>query len=109
MDTKPPIDALYPVPLSLEGHCVLHQMMHFHWAEWRKLDGLAQEQIAKEAAAAFSKMEAGGGGQSAVFSMLGHKSDLMLIHLRKGNGRWTSTEKTAGASREWSSRSSPQL
>ena len=82
MDSKPS-PQLYPVPLSLEGYCVLHQMMRFRWAEWHKLDAVARKQIASEAAAFFSEGETRSRGQSGVFSLLGDKGDLMLIHFRE--------------------------
>ena len=68
------------VPLTLEGHSVLHQMFRFRWAEWRKLDDARQAQIAGEAAAVFSAAEEA--GQTALYSMLGHKGDLMVVHFR---------------------------
>jgi len=74
---------LYPVPLSVEGSCVLHQMMRFRWAEWRKLDAVARKQISGEAAAYFSEGENKTHGQSAAFSMVGDKGDLMFIHFRE--------------------------
>jgi chlorite dismutase len=66
------------MPLTLEGLSVLHQMFRFRWAEWRKLDPSRQQEIAREAALSPSE-EA---GRSAVYSMLGHKGDLMLVHFR---------------------------
>jgi chlorite dismutase len=68
------------VPLTIEGLSVLHQMFRFRWPEWRKLDPSRQAEIEREAAAAFSASEEA--GQSAVYSMLGHKGDLMLVHFR---------------------------
>jgi len=68
------------MPLTLEGLSVLHQMFRFRWAEWRKLGASRQQDIAREAEAALSTAETA--GQSAVFSMLGHKGDLMLVHFR---------------------------
>src|SRR5581483_6158571 len=68
------------VPLTLEGHSVLHQMFRFRWAEWRKLDATRQSQIATEAGLAFNTAEAA--GHTALYSMLGHKGDLMVVHFR---------------------------
>jgi len=68
------------MPLTLEGLSVLHQMFRFRWVEWRKLGASRQQDIAREAEAALSTAETA--GQSAVFSMLGHKGDLMLVHFR---------------------------
>ena len=69
------------VPLTLEGHSVLHQMFRFRWAEWRKLDKARQAQIAGEVGAVFSAAEEA--GETALFSMLGHKGDLMVVHFRE--------------------------
>jgi hydrogen peroxide-dependent heme synthase len=68
------------VPLTLEGLSVLHQMFRFRWPEWRKLDMARQEEIAREAAGALSPSEEA--GRSAMYSLLGHKGDLMLVHFR---------------------------
>ena len=68
------------MPLTLEGLSVLHQMFRFRWPEWRKLDASRQADIAREAAAVFSASEER--RQSAVYSMLGHKGDLMIVHFR---------------------------
>jgi peroxiredoxin len=71
---------LHPVPLTLEGFSVLHQMFRFRWPEWRKLNAARQQEIAHEAVTVLSKPEEA--GQSAVYSLLGHKGDLMLVHFR---------------------------
>jgi hydrogen peroxide-dependent heme synthase len=68
------------VPLTLEGYSVLHQMFRFRWAEWRKTDDARRSEVAREFAAAFGELESA--GQFAVYSMLGHKGDLMLVHFR---------------------------
>jgi peroxiredoxin len=73
---------LYAVPLTLEGSSVLHQMFRFRWAEWRKLDQARQHEILAEAGAALEKLEHHVSGQSALYSMLGHKAELMLVHFR---------------------------
>jgi chlorite dismutase len=73
---------LHAVPLTLEGSSVLHQMFRFRWAEWRKLSHAQQHEIAAEASAALLKMENDVAGQSALFSLLGHKGDLLLVHFR---------------------------
>ena len=81
MDTKP--QELYPVPLSVEGFFVLHQMLRFRSTEWNKLAEKERHQIAEEAKAYFAEAEMRSHGQSAVFSMVGHKGDVMLIHFRE--------------------------
>ena len=61
---------------------MLHQMLRFRWAEWHKLDPVARKQIAKDASALLAEAEKPSRGQSGVFSMVGHKGDLMLLHVR---------------------------
>ena len=46
-------------------------------------DSADKNAIVEEAAAILAKMEANAEGQSALFSLLGHKGDLMLIHFRR--------------------------
>jgi chlorite dismutase len=71
------------VPLTLEGYATLHQMMRFRWAAWRAIAENTRREIAAEAAQLLTGMEAKTDGQSALFSLLGHKGDLMLVHFRE--------------------------
>jgi len=73
-----------PVPLTLEGSHVLHQFFRFDWKAWRACAAGQREKIAAEAASALQRVErdAAGGVQSALFSELGHKGDLILVHFR---------------------------
>jgi peroxiredoxin len=81
----PPETALPPVPLTVEGASVLHQMMRFRRAAWRALPAGERSGILEEAAAAMGAMERPSDGrQSALYSLLGHKGDLMLVHFRRG-------------------------
>jgi peroxiredoxin len=71
------------VPLTTEGYSVLHQMMRFRWTAWRALPEATRTEIAQEAASVLGEMERQSpGGQSALFSLIGHKGDLMLVHFR---------------------------
>ena len=70
------------VPLTTEGYSVLHQMMRFRRSAWRALPDAEKSAIVKEASDALSAMEHNAAGQSALFSLIGHKGDLMLIHFR---------------------------
>src|SRR5882672_8605925 len=82
--TSPQVTAEIPaVPLTTEGYSVLHQMMRFRWSAWRALPAAEKSGIAAEASAALTAMEQHSPGQSALFSLLGHKGDLMLIHFRE--------------------------
>jgi chlorite dismutase len=73
---------LFAVPLTIEGSSVLHQMFRFRWAEWRKLSEAQQRQMTAEASEALMKAENTVSGQSALYSLLGHKGDLLLVHFR---------------------------
>ena len=70
------------VPLTIEGYSVLHQMMRFRWAAWRQVEPNRQKALINEAVALLSEMEEGAGGQSGLYSLLGHKGDLMFVHFR---------------------------
>ncbi len=73
-----------PVPLSVEGASVLHQMMRFRRPAWRALSDAARAEIVHEASTALAALERPAEGrQSALFSVLGHKGDLMFIHFRR--------------------------
>jgi hydrogen peroxide-dependent heme synthase len=81
-----------PVPLTIEGYSVLHQMMRVRWQAWRGLPEAKKREIVQEAAGALGKLESGTAGQSAVFSLLGHKGDLMLVHFRPSFDELNRTE-----------------
>ena len=68
------------VPLTLEGYSVLHQMFRFRWMEWRKLEIAKRAACGREVAEAFAGSEQA--GQFAMYSLIGHKGDLMLVHFR---------------------------
>jgi len=70
-----------PVPLTIEGYSVLHQMMRVRWPAWRELSAAQKNEIVNEASTALAKMEQSASGQSGLYSLLGHKGDLMLVHL----------------------------
>jgi hydrogen peroxide-dependent heme synthase len=74
-------DQLPPVPLTLEGSSILHQMMKIRRPAWNALTADLQAAIVAEAQAALEPMERG--CTTAMFSMLGHKGDLMLVHFRR--------------------------
>ena len=71
------------VPLTTEGYSVLHQMMRFRRTAWRALPEAERTAIGREASSALAAMEQNSGGQSALYSLIGHKGDLMLVHFRE--------------------------
>jgi chlorite dismutase len=77
------MEHLPAVPLTLEGASMLHQMLRVRWTAWKQLSAAEQARIAQEAADALALMERETGGQSAAFSLLGHKGDLILVHFRR--------------------------
>lgn len=89
ISSTPPLDPqsspteLPEVPLTTEGYSVLHQMMRFRRTAWRALPDAERSSIAQEAAAVLGEMEQNSAGKSALFSLIGHKGDLMLLHFRK--------------------------
>lgn len=74
------------VPLTLEGSFALHQMFRFQRDAWHPEERGFRNELAAEAVKVLSAMETGIPGaraqQSAVFSLIGHKGDLMLVHFR---------------------------
>jgi chlorite dismutase len=71
------------VPETLEGWSLLHQMFRVRWAEWRALAPGERGGKAADSSAALAAMDRGPEGTTALVTLLGHKGDLMLVHLRK--------------------------
>lgn len=72
-------------PETLEGWYVLHDFRRLDWPRWKALGAEERAAIAAEAAGFLRAAEAhedAPEGSSALFSMLGHKADLMFLHLR---------------------------
>ena len=65
------------VPLTLEGSFVLHQMFRIRRAAWRALSNDERQRITEEGARVLSDRD-----HSALYSLIGHKGDLMLVHFR---------------------------
>jgi chlorite dismutase len=85
-----PLSDFPPVPLTLEGSALLHQFFRFDWKSWRATPSADRDRIAAEFASTLAKLErkaptetsSAPPAQSALFSELGHKGDLILIHFR---------------------------
>ncbi len=75
-----------PVPLTLEGAFALHQMFRIRRPAWRALSEARRGEVAAQAAQVLGAMEAGSKtghpNQSAIYSQIGHKGDLLLLHFR---------------------------
>src|ERR1700687_5565847 len=85
-------DEIPAVPLTIEGYSVLHQMMRVRWSARQQLGAAERTAVAAEAAEVLGRMEQNSVGQSALFSLLGHKGDLMLVHFRKSFEELKQTE-----------------
>jgi peroxiredoxin len=80
-----PLSEFPPVPLTLEGSSLLHQFFRFDWTKWRTVAKADRERIAASGASALLRLERAGADApvlTALFSQLGHKGDLILIHFR---------------------------
>lgn len=75
-------EGLPPVPLTVEGAGVLHQMLRVRWADWKAAPAAKRASAVDEASSVLWRMEAQESGSSALFSLIGHKGDLMLVHFR---------------------------
>ena len=73
------------VPETLEGWYVLHDFRSLDWPRWKALPAGEREEVLAEASAFLSAAEAhqdAPEGSSALYSIVGHKADLMFLHLR---------------------------
>ncbi|HEV2324165.1 MAG TPA: hydrogen peroxide-dependent heme synthase [Terracidiphilus sp.] len=74
-----------PVPLTLEGSSVLHQFYRFDWKSWRAVPAAERERIAAGFMEVLQRQERENTAapiRSAIYSQLGHKGDLILVHFR---------------------------
>jgi chlorite dismutase len=74
------------VPLTLEGAWMLHQMFRIKRAAWRELAESEQTSVVQEMRDVLASMEPVSNSdhpnQSAAYSLIGHKGDLILLHFR---------------------------
>lgn len=72
-------------PGTLEGWYVLHDFRQIDWPRWKALPEAERRAAVEEAAEFLRRAEAhedADEGSSALYSVLGHKADLMFLHLR---------------------------
>ena len=72
-----------PEPLTMEGSYILHQMIRLRWPQWKACDANRRASEVAAAGALLARHEERSDGQSALFSLLGHKGDAMLVHFRR--------------------------
>ena len=80
---------------------MLHQMLRFRWTSWRALSSGERNSVTDEASAVLGKFECGGASGSALFSLLGHKGDLMLVHYRQSFDELKATELQLSSLKLW--------
>lgn len=76
-------EGLPAAPLTLEGSYILHQMFRVRRLAWQALAPTERKGILGETVTLLGEMEQRSGEESALFSLLGHKGDLMLLHCRR--------------------------
>src|SRR4030095_14235155 len=97
--SNPPTNGELPAtPLTLDGSYILHQMFRVRWAAWRALASSQQKHILTNAVAMFGEMESNKQAATGLFSALGHKADLMLVHFRKSLDELNNVELTVAQS-----------
>ena len=70
-------------PVTLEGWYVLHEMYGVDWPRWNALGDAERETVVAEASRLLAAQAEPPDGQSATFTVLGHKADLCLLHWRR--------------------------
>jgi chlorite dismutase len=75
--------AMPDAPLTLEGFAMLHQFFRIRRREWNALDRNQRAAAIAQAAPVFAAMAHREDGESALFTELGHKGDLMVLHFRR--------------------------
>src|SRR6266496_329309 len=78
-----PASGVPAVPLALDGSYILHQMFRIRWSAWRALAASDQKHILDRATTRLVHLEQNKQEPSALFSLLGHKGDLMIVHFRR--------------------------
>ena len=64
-------EGIPPVPLTIEGYSVLHQMMRIRWAAWRQLPSAEKTAIVDEPPHVLGKMETNTGWTVRAFFFAG--------------------------------------
>ncbi|MEW8978852.1 MAG: hydrogen peroxide-dependent heme synthase [Symbiobacterium sp.] len=73
------------VPGTIEGWYALHDFRRIDWAAWNRLSPGQREEVIAEAQAFFTAAEQVSDapeGSSATYAIIGHKADLLFLHLR---------------------------
>ncbi len=90
MNDSPTPDA----PQTLEGHYVLHDFYGIAWSFWQSQPVAEREAVVNEATSWLQDEAGVGQTHSAIYSMLGQKGELMLLHYRKNVDAINRTERS---------------
>ncbi|MGH7841074.1 MAG: hydrogen peroxide-dependent heme synthase [Candidatus Binataceae bacterium] len=78
----PPSQSANAAPHTLEGFFVLHQFFRVKLNELSRRSAKEREVMVEKAESALRAMSRREDGETALFGLLGHKGDLMVIHFR---------------------------
>jgi chlorite dismutase len=81
MDQSPP-EPGPDVPQTIEGYYLLHDIYNVDWAALRRLSSAERTRVAEEGAAWLRSSAAVDQGDSAAYSIITQKGDLMFLHYR---------------------------
>lgn len=70
------------VPETMDGWSIMHHIFSVDWTAWKAVEEAQRAEIVSEAAAYLEKAAAHKDGHSAIFSLLGHKGDLLFLNFR---------------------------
>src|SRR5260370_41368264 len=70
-------------PNTLEGYHILHQFFRIRRSRWNALAQSRRDPAVEKAVAVFGAVGARGDGESALFTQLGHKGELIAIPFRR--------------------------
>ncbi len=71
-------------PNTIEGSFLLHQFFRIRRPQWNALPAARRTAAIDQASTAFEAMTRCEDGESALFTQIGHKGDLIAIHFRRG-------------------------
>ncbi|MBX0324162.1 heme-binding protein [Halomicroarcula sp. F13] len=83
-------------PQTEEGWYVLHDCRRIDWDAWREAPQRVRDRALSEGIdflSAYEAIEDAEEGQTAVYTVLGHKADLMVLHLRPTMGDLDAAER----------------
>ncbi|MEX1126326.1 MAG: hydrogen peroxide-dependent heme synthase [Acidimicrobiia bacterium] len=83
-------------PETLDGWFALHDLRRFDRMAWNLLPAAERKKALTEATdllASFERVEDAPAGRSATYNVIGHKADLLLLHLRPDVGQLRELER----------------